>query len=361
MKDKEVISFKDYQKILRDLSASISRPLFERKPKFVLLDEDAKVEDFEKASVARELEQEDVVYVLPEITTKQDVKEQQLLDEIDKEVQKDEKTLMQAPKKKPSRSRKQTKQEKLESLEDTVYLLVNQEELIQELEKYMKEQVPRLDDKLDMLKILSFVERNLKKLKSNVPDAEDYRQLRRKKILDKIKSGDFKLLRTSRAQMQDMIIPSIQWVRPKKPLIKEADVQELKDMLQDKIFRYYCLYCQKWETTYSIRSLPEQPTCKNCGSRFLAVFTLDDRKIKKILHKKNQGLRLTKEEKKYFEKAQKSATQLLDYGRTAAIAMAAHGIASRTTARILQKAREEKSPDALYRIILETRQDFAYR
>ncbi|MHA1143308.1 MAG: hypothetical protein ACTSRW_01085 [Candidatus Helarchaeota archaeon] len=356
-----IISFDEYKRLLQDVSTSISSSLFERKPEFVFLDDNVRIDDFEKAAVARDSDLDDVVYVLPPIKSKRDIEEEKLLEELDQEFLKDDKILLKEMKNKPIRPRKLSKQEKLNDLEDQVYLLINQKGLVKELENYLQEHVSNVDQKVEMLKNVSFVERRLKKLKSNIPDLDDFQALKSEKIRRRINKGDMKLIRTTRSQMKDVIVPTIQWIRPKKPKISEKDMEEVKEMLKDKVFRLFCLYCQKWEATYMVKTMPEHPTCVNCGSRFLAVFTLDDHEIRKILHKKNQGKRLSKKESAYFKKAQKSATQLLDYGKIAVIAMAAHGIATPITTRILQKTREDKNPNAIYRIILETRQDFVYR
>ncbi|MHC1590802.1 MAG: hypothetical protein ACXQS8_01840, partial [Candidatus Helarchaeales archaeon] len=100
MKDR-IISFDEYKKILQEISTSISSSLFERKPEFVLLDDDVKIEEFEKAAKARDSDLENVVYVLPPIKTKKQVEEEALIEELDKEIQKDEKILLQEIKNKP--------------------------------------------------------------------------------------------------------------------------------------------------------------------------------------------------------------------------------------------------------------------
>ena len=110
-----------------------------------------------------------------------------------------------------------------------------------------------------------------------------------------------------------------------------------------------------YSSIFTIESVDEKPKCKKCKSRYLGVSNLDDDAMKETLSYVKQKKTLSKEKKKIWKRIQKSATQMLDYGKMALIAMAANGIGTINTQKILQKSYDRKGEDEIYKIILEMR------
>ena len=87
-------------------------------------------------------------------------------------------------------------------------------------------------------------------------------------------------------------------------------------------------------------------------------FTSETDELKKAINLQRRNQKLSKEDKKIIQTAQKSANLVLNYGKKALILLAARGIGPTTTTRILQKNFDSKDEDELFLDILEAERRF---
>ncbi len=334
MKRNPIISEEEYNKRIKKISTRLSKPLFEASKKFVFLDKD---------NIIEESESDHVVYVVPKKPSEDELEKFFSNKEIDKELRKEEletiKTL--------DEREKQLKKIKNIPKKSNFLVIVENPSLMEEIEAFLQNQSLEEKEQLRIIKNISFVENKLKQLERNAT-----------KIEKGIDSGNIKIIEFE--EYQDLKsklakISPLAWLGPKKEPISVEEVQDLKRTLLAKEYRLSCLYCKNYSAIFTIRSLEEQPKCGNCNSGFLGVSNLDDSKFKEIYNLIKQKKTLNKENKKYWKKFEKSATQVLDYGKKSIIAMAANGIGTPNTQKILQKCYDRKGEDEIYKIILEMR------
>ena len=334
MKKSEIISEEEYNKRIKKISTRLSKPLFETSKTFIFLDKDKSV---------NESADDQVVYVVPKKPSEDELKEIFSDKEIDKELRKEEletiKTL--------DEREKQLKRVKKIPKKSNFLVIVENPGLMEEIQEFLQNKKLGEKEQLRILKNISFVENKLRSLERNVT-----------RIEKGIDSGNIQIIEFE--EYQDLKsklakISPLAWLGPKKEPITEEEIIDLKDTLLRKEFRLSCLYCKNYSSTFTLRSLEEKPKCGNCQSGFLGVSNLEDTKFKEIFSLIKQKKTLNKERKTYWKKIEKSATQVLDYGKIALIAMAANGIGTPNTQRILQKCYDRKGEDEIYRIILEMR------
>jgi len=334
MKKSEIISEEEYNKRIKKISTRLSKPLFETSKQFIFLDKDKSIDE----SV-----DDQVVYVVPKKPSEDELKEIFSDKEIDKELRKEEletiKTL--------DEREKQLRRVKKIPKKSNFLVIVENPALMEEIEEFLQNKKLGEKEQLRILKNISFVENKLRSLERNAT-----------RIEKGIDSGNIKIIEFD--EYQDLKsklakISPLAWLGPKKEPITQDQIDDLKDTLLRKEYRLSCLYCRNYSATFTIRGLEEKPKCGNCQSGYLGVSNLEDTKFKEILSHVKQKKTLSKDKKRYWKKVEKSATQVLDYGKIALIAMAANGIGTLNTQRILQKCYDRKGEDEIYKIILELR------
>ncbi len=134
-------------------------------------------------------------------------------------------------------------------------------------------------------------------------------------------------------------------------------LQLLKKRIEEREVTLLCLNCG-WHTTTKVKYIPEQVKCPRCGMRQIAVLKYgeDPRRTYEIARKARRNQRLTKEEQEKWQELTQTALAVLQYGKKAITALAAHGVGPTTAIRkILPKAKTEQE---LYQQILEAERQY---
>ena len=121
------------------------------------------------------------------------------------------------------------------------------------------------------------------------------------------------------------------------PLSTESGVIELmKERLEKTRHRLICMRCGKWERIMETREIPDLIACPRCKSRLIGATFWSDDTLSKTITMRLQGLRLTSEENKRFDKVWKTASLINGFGSKAFKVLAGHGIGPDAAARILR-------------------------
>jgi ATP-dependent Lhr-like helicase len=158
------------------------------------------------------------------------------------------------------------------------------------------------------------------------------------KLFGMIQKGEFKIVETAGLSVlgrEGLKNESLDITKPEKA---EAQIfAAFKKRLLDTRVRLLCVNCGKFAIIYRVKDVPENPICRICGSRLLAVVKPDDSEALKIVKKWLQGKSLTDIEAKKLEKIRQSADLVIVYGKKACIVLAGRGVGPRTATRILAK------------------------
>ena len=123
----------------------------------------------------------------------------------------------------------------------------------------------------------------------------------------------------------------------------------LKKRLEDTDITLVCTNCNhKWNTT--VRRADARPKCSNCNAIKIMVLRRYNKDLAKLLTKKER----TNEEDKEVKRLHKNASLVLNYGKTALLALMGRGIGPDTAARILRrynKTELEKSDELQIRFL----------
>ncbi|NVM01250.1 MAG: DEAD/DEAH box helicase [Candidatus Helarchaeota archaeon] len=186
-----------------------------------------------------------------------------------------------------------------------------------------------------------------------------------KKIFQKIHNGEIKIKEIIRSKTKGPTpfgLAGLEWLIPKDFILTKSTKGIILDTIKKRLLntqkKLFCMYCKKWERINTISLLPEKPECPKCGSRFLAVSHFANTELKKSINLQQRNQKLSKEEKKIIQTAQKSANLVLNYGRKAIIVLAARGVGPTTTIRILEKNYDSKDEEELFLDILEAERRF---
>lgn len=106
----------------------------------------------------------------------------------------------------------------------------------------------------------------------------------------------------------------------------------LKRRLDDTDITLVCTNCnKKWNTTVGRADV--QPKCSSCGAIKIAVLRRYNKKLARVLTKKER----TSEENKEVKRLHKNASLVLTYGKVAIMALVGRGIGPDTAARALRR------------------------
>lgn len=134
-------------------------------------------------------------------------------------------------------------------------------------------------------------------------------------------------------------------------------IKALKRRLRNKQVKLLCLNCLDWSTITRVRRLSENPTCKNCEARLLALVPVREGEVEKALKKQRAGKKLSNEEKDSVGRARDTANLIITHGKKAITAMAGRGVGPATASRILSM-QYEKEKD-FYQAILHAEREYA--
>ncbi len=134
-------------------------------------------------------------------------------------------------------------------------------------------------------------------------------------------------------------------------------LKALKRRLRNEQIKLFCLNCLDWSTLTRIRRLTEEPRCKNCNAKLLALVPRRWREVEKALKKQRKGLDISSEEKERARRARDTANLIITHGKKAIIAMAGRGVGPATASRILSMQYEDEKD--FYRAIMRAEREYA--
>jgi ATP-dependent Lhr-like helicase len=134
-------------------------------------------------------------------------------------------------------------------------------------------------------------------------------------------------------------------------------LKKLKERLENRRIKLFCVHCGKWSATFTIKHLDEYPKCRLCGARFLAIIYRREKDTIKAVRKRLKKQKVTEEEEELIIQAKRSADLMLAYGKKAALALSGRGIGPQTASRVLAKMQTEE--EDLLRDILEAERTYA--
>ncbi|MGQ9531115.1 MAG: hypothetical protein ACUVTC_06745, partial [Candidatus Bathycorpusculaceae bacterium] len=124
---------------------------------------------------------------------------------------------------------------------------------------------------------------------------------------------------------------------PERVLLNNID--KMKKAVEARTAKLLCMSCGEWSCEEKIRDLPEQPACKKCGSKLLALLypKQDVSCLRELLKKRREAKKFTEEELKELTNARRTADLILSYGKRAIVALEVKGVGPETAFRILGK------------------------
>ena len=181
--------------------------------------------------------------------------------------------------------------------------------------------------------------------------------VRTKELMRQIKDKEIKLIETQGLtplaelgfsyELQDVVKPE----RPEKEIFTI-----FKNRLMNTKVKLLCINCGKYSVTEDVKDVEEEPRCKKCHSKLIAVLRLYQTDIQKIVAKWLKGDTLTEEEQEQLDRIKKSADMTIVYGKKAVIAMAGRGVGPETSKRILAKM--YKDEDEFFKEILKAEREW---
>ncbi len=114
-----------------------------------------------------------------------------------------------------------------------------------------------------------------------------------------------------------------------------------KRLLNTKI-RFICLHCGKWSSVYKVGEIKIN-RCPICGSKALGIASLWDEDSVSIVKKwKMNKNKLSREEKEFIKRLQKTAIIFLNYGKKGVMVLAGRGIGPYIALKILRNSRNDE-------------------
>jgi len=134
-----------------------------------------------------------------------------------------------------------------------------------------------------------------------------------------------------------------------------SNIEKMKRAIDARTAKLLCMSCSEWTGEEKIRSLQEQPACKNCGSKLLALLYLSQNtdRLRDVLKKRREDKELTEEELKELAHARRTADLVLSYGKKAIVALEVKGVGPETAFRILGKMHQKE--DEFYMDLLKAK------
>src|SRR2546422_2551159 len=134
------------------------------------------------------------------------------------------------------------------------------------------------------------------------------------------------------------------------------NMARLRSSIEGRAIDLLCFDCATLTTETTIASLPEHPSCQNCGSALLAPVFWSSAYVTSVLRRNRTKQSLDESELKALTRARRSADLVIAYGRRAVIAQSVYGIGPQTASRVL--ARMHESDDEFYKDLLEAKLQF---
>jgi ATP-dependent Lhr-like helicase len=148
-----------------------------------------------------------------------------------------------------------------------------------------------------------------------------------------------------KASMKTDLIPP---ERMKYVLISSARARLLSESRT-----FFCIKCWDYLEMIKLKDLPMNPICPKCGSPYLGVLGIEEKKVRSLVDKK--GEKLNKNEQKMKDIAVKTAKLVSRYGKTAAVSLSGRNLQINDVKKILKK--EEFLSDRLFELIIDAEKD----
>ena len=137
--------------------------------------------------------------------------------------------------------------------------------------------------------------------------------------------------------------------------IDKGIIDLIKKRLNKTVHRLICARCGKWERTFETNEISEKLSCPYCKGRQITATFYSDYDLPKIIRKKRQGKKLTKDENHKFDRAWKVSSLIENFGKTALVVLSGYGIGADTAARILRNMIDEET---LFKQIYEAERQY---
>src|SRR2546425_8616775 len=182
-----------------------------------------------------------------------------------------------------------------------------------------------------------------------------------KQVLQEISSAKILLESVQdKGQPSPLAIPLLDRIVPHgllRPAFEEASIIQLvKSRLLGSKLRLVCLFNGDWDSIRTVDGLPDRIKCPVCHSTLVAATYQGNDTLRKVVEKKKRGTKLSTEEEHEWFRASRSAGLIQNYGKHAAVVLAARGVGPTTGARIL-RARTTGDED-FYLNILKAEREF---
>jgi ATP-dependent Lhr-like helicase len=102
--------------------------------------------------------------------------------------------------------------------------------------------------------------------------------------------------------------------------VEKDSISRMRTAIGFSTVELFCLGCGDWGAEFKVKTLPERPTCPQCGSRLLAALRFPNEHAKSCVRKRLQGSVLTEAEIDELSKVRRNADVILSYGRQGVIA-----------------------------------------
>ena len=124
----------------------------------------------------------------------------------------------------------------------------------------------------------------------------------------------------------------------------------IKERLESRRHKLLCLSCGKSNKIILTREVSDPIYCQKCRSRLVTMVSTWDDTANKIINKRLQNIKLTKEESDEYRRLWKISSLLQNFGKKAVFVLSGYGIGPSNAVKILdKKASEEELLREIYR------------
>ncbi len=114
-----------------------------------------------------------------------------------------------------------------------------------------------------------------------------------------------------------------------------------------------CLHCAAWTRETTVRRVPDNPECPECGATRIAALSPYDGETRSAIQSGDPD----DEQRSLIERAHRNANLVQAHGKQAVIALRARGVGPQTAARVIGKLRQ--SEEEFYRDLLQQERQYA--
>jgi ATP-dependent Lhr-like helicase len=131
--------------------------------------------------------------------------------------------------------------------------------------------------------------------------------------------------------------------------MKHILVESAKARLLTEVRTFVCTKCWDYSEMLQMSELPDRLVCPKCGSPSLGVIRVTESEVQSLLDKR--GEKLTKDEQRISNRAQRTARLVSKYGKAAAVSLSGRNIRVSDAEEVLEK--ENTLSDTFFELITE--------